>query len=108
MVEIVAPRPTYDKVITKTARNIITSGAILRSNVFGQCKFAAPISELDWVGIDKGRKFIIFYGALKYEGLLNFTYTEHFGMALIRDHPDGGFGDINIPAYNYEEVNRPQ
>jgi hypothetical protein len=72
-----------------------------------KCTFREPLTEVDYVDIKEGKKAIIFFGFIKYEGMLNFVYTKGFGVYY--DFRRSFFVDINSDSYNYDiKTERPQ
>jgi hypothetical protein len=69
-----------------------------------KCELPAPVTESDWDDLADKRKAIIFYGDLKYEGMLDITYTKGFGVLYIFEKQF--FGDMNSDAYNYDRQER--
>lgn len=105
------PTPPYDSSKTGTTRALAVATNYIGSNVpatpLAKCSFREPFTGPDYVDLRDGRKIIIFFGFIKYEGMLNFVYTKGFGVYY--DFGRSFFGDINSDAYNYDiKTERPQ
>jgi hypothetical protein len=83
-------------------------GSVANSNSVGapKCVLPAALTEIDLDDLVAKRKVVIFYGFIKYEGMLNFTYTRGFGVFYVWDK--NFFADINSDAYNYDHADERQ
>ena len=96
---------------TGTTRALAAAGSLIGSHVpdnpIAKCTFSEPFTDVDYVDLKNGTKIIIYFGFIKYEGLLNFIYMRGFGV--IYDFKRSFFVDINSDTYNYDiKTERPQ